>query len=365
MTQFIPVVPGADEQPVTGLLGFYQARGGPVALESTTGGLVELDMTGLEGQNRRLIWTDLDAWHYENLAFPPGLRLGTYRYASGTGLPIYAIAHFAPDGLKGILKGGFQKLSDVVLHSPTGRIYPVHLQADGSFTVRDADLLPPGEFINPSILTDTQQGRQAIYRRLLTETTTGIPEQHSILLAWCDPMKLPFTFVDQARTSGSALLSVPLKFETPPPNTPVAVLRGFIPYRRILPSGVSRPTLEGQQGIEMHLRFQLPPSVVSLKVDRARLFAKVSVPFRHFVVRGNADKNPIEILSSYNSTDPIRLDIMRDDLLQLDDQGGLHLDIAITDAPEGRDEIPPKWAIESLELEVVGRTPSEDTIGSR
>src|SRR5262249_37064815 len=51
--QMVAVDPGSSEQAVTGLLGFYRPEGGTTGLHSEQGGLLELDLTGLQGQIRR------------------------------------------------------------------------------------------------------------------------------------------------------------------------------------------------------------------------------------------------------------------------------------------------------------------------
>jgi hypothetical protein len=128
----------------------------------------------------------------------------------------------------------------------------------------------------------------------------------------------------------------------------------------------------------MHLRFQLPPAVLPLQVERARLIVKVSAPSRRVTLSVPVDGGPVELYRAESPLDPIRLDITERRLLRPDEDGGLHLHLSISDllltageaqpAPDRRgDRLLPdeerrpsterseKWTIEYLELEVSGQ----------
>src|SRR5262249_12481540 len=150
--------------------------------------------------------------------------------------------------------------------------FSIRLSTDGAFATDENDLLAPNQFEAGAVLTDDQQKRQAVYRRLLTDSRIHRQGDDATLYAWADPIPAPFDFGSQLRSVGSALVSLPLKFEQPPPETEVTVPRGFVSYRRILEAGATQPNLEGQAAIDQHLRFQLPPSVLPLQVEKARLW---------------------------------------------------------------------------------------------
>jgi len=386
VVQLVAVNPRSSEQAVSGLLGFYRSEGGTTGLNSYKGGLVDLDMTGLQGQIRRFVVTDIDAWHWEALALPAEVRFGKFQFEIPSTEPMAAVARFGSEGIEGkILAGPFHNLTDAVIHAPSHRTFAVLVQPDGTFTADGSDLLSSGEFVAGAVRSDEQQRRQAIYQRLLVRTKSQRPPQESAFLAWADPIQAPFTFEadpekpsSTLRSAGSALLSFPLQFEPTPPNTQVTIPRAFASYRRILPSGPTQPTLEALYSTEQHLRFQIPSSVLPLRVDRARLFAKVDAPGRRFIVYGltggttsrshDPEKGPersgggekiahqVELLNVQNPIDPIDLEIQRADVLRLDEFGGLNLAIAVSDAEMAGGESPEKWTIQSLELEIVGKT---------
>ncbi len=357
VAQIVAVNPRTADQAVTGLLGFYRPDSGPISLSSAKDGLLDLDMGGLEGHTRRFVMTDVGQWHWENLALPAGVRLGTFRSVSQMVEPISAVAHFGPKGLEGKASlGRFHGIDDVLIQAPSQRVFAVGLRPDGAFTINERDLLPSGQFVAGTVLSDHQQKRHAIYRRLLTDSKIGRRSNDSLLVASADPIEIPFTFGSDLPPAGSALLSVPLEMERTKADTQVSIPRAFMAFRRIISLGAAQPNMEGQQAMEQHLRFQVPPSVLPLKVEKARLFAKVDIPMRRFTVRGHSAKGPIELRSLQSPVDLLEIPVTREDVLALDEQGGLHLDIEVGEAAPDSGELPPKWTIHSLEIEINGRT---------
>jgi hypothetical protein len=366
VVQMVEAAPGGGDQPVTGLLAVYRPVAGPAPVGSTQGGLLDLDMTGLEGQTRRFVVTDTDTWHWENLALPAGLRLAPFRYTARTGQPLKAVGHFGPNGVEGRLTpGSFRGLADALVSTPTGEAVAVRLRPDGTFTAANADLLPPRQYLTGAVLSDLQQGRQAVYRRLMGESGPSNLEDRAVLLAWAEPLDMPFTFEPGARTAGSALLMIPLEWERPPPGTQLTVPQAFVACRRILQGRRTRPTLESKFAADMDLRFQVPSALLPLKVEGARLFATIKAPLRRVTVSGHADGKRAELLAVESPTDPIRLDIVREDLLRLDAEGGLHVQFSVSDLlrpsdGKGAANEDSSWTIEALELEVTGRTLPEE-----
>jgi hypothetical protein len=357
VAQRIAVNPQNQELSVTGLLGFYRPNGGPANIRTTRGGLLELDMSGLEGQTRRMVTTDIDAWHWENLTLPAGVRLGWFRSVARAAEPVSCVAGFGPSGLEGKLSArAFSGLGDILIQAPSRRVFSVRPTMDGSFTIGANDLLSAGQFVPDAVLSDHQQKRQAIYRQLLTDPQAPRPSEDSVLFAWADPMEAPFDFETELRSMGSALISIPVELRHTTQDTAVIVPRAFISYRRILETGPIQPTLEGTDAIEEHLRFQLPLSVLPLHVEKARLIAKVEAPSRRFTVSVHTKNGLVKLHSVQSPIDPVPIDIVGDDLLLMDEQGGLNLVIAVSEPPSVDDGQLPKWDIHALELEVVGRT---------
>jgi hypothetical protein len=354
VAEVVDVVPASGELAVNGVFAMYQPASGPAQVATRDGALVDLDQEGLEGQTRRRVQTDIDAWHWENLSVPAGVRTGPFRYTTRSE-GLRATAQFGPAGLKGRLEPGpFRNPADAMINS-LGREYSAApFAADGTFTAGIDDLLPPGQFLPGSVLTDHQQKRQTIYRQLFAGKLPPHMEGRELLLAWAEPRDLPFEVPEGARAVGTALLLVPLEIERTAPGTGVTIPRAFVPFRRLGDGALLYPSMEGSISVEQRLRFQLPASVLPLTLERATLTLKVRAPSRRLTVSGLTDGRPVTLHESESPTaDPIRLEITDQRMLQLDAQGGLHLNVTIGEASGAGDA---KWTIESIGLDVVGRT---------
>jgi hypothetical protein len=363
IAQVVHAVPGVEEASVHGLLAVYHPEQGLAPAEVTRGGLFELDPAGLEGQGRRLIQTDLNAWHWEGLALPAGVRFASFRATVPTGEPLRAVARFGPEGLEGELTAGpFRDPADLVLRTANGRNLVVRLGPEGTFRADRADALPEGQFLSGAVLSDRQQRRQALYREFFKTPTEGGPKGQNLLLAWAEPADLGFTLAEQPRVTGSALLMIPLELERPAPGQRVTIPGQLIPYQRRIGSvGVMRPVRESNQDAEMHLRFQLPREVLPFKVEGARLVARIDSPSRRVTVSGYDGDRLVELHRVESPLDPITVDLGEERFLRLDREGGLHLHVSVRHVPTPEEEeesvrFDQEWTVEYLELEVTGQS---------
>jgi hypothetical protein len=246
--------------------------------------------------------------------------------------------------------------------TPSGRNLALHLGPDGSFRTGQSDILPKGEFLSGAILSDKQQKQQEIYRAYLNRMRTGLAQGgDNVLLAWAKPLDLPFQLASQARQIGSALVVVPLQLERSTPGTAVSVPGPLISYQRIVDTGPIRPILEGRENSDMHLRFQLPREVLPFKVERARFTLKIDAPSRRVMIAGLEGSRATQLHSEDSPLDPVRVEFTDERLLHLDAEGGLHLNLTISntlqDNPKAASpqQVTEKWIIDYLELEVSGR----------
>jgi hypothetical protein len=353
LAQIVEAVPGTEEAAVHGLLALYRPESGPVEVGAEQGGFFELDMAGLEGQTRRLMLTDLDAWHWDKLSLPAGVRFASFHYTAPTGEPLSAVARFGADGLEGELKAGpFRDVADALLSPRNGRDLAVRLRPDGSFTAGGRDVLPPGQFLAGAVLSDRQQRRQDFYREALKRTPGVRPEGPPVLLAWADPIDTHFTLGRRSRVVGDALLVIPVRLERAEPGRRVTIPGPLLPYRRLIDGRSTPPTFEFSQGADMELRFQLPRAVLPLKVERARLLAKIAAAGRRVTVAGRADGAPVELYRAESPLDPVEVNIADGRLLRPDEEGGLHLNVSLSELLAG--EGSQKWTIDYLELGVSG-----------
>lgn len=357
VAQLVDAVTGKEEASVRGLMAVYRPDSGAADVGVTSGGSFDLDMEGLQGQTRRLVLTDLDAWQWDNLSLPAGVRLSSFHCSLPILKPITALAHFGPAGIEGRLEAGsFEELSDVLLTTPGGRNLAVQLRPDGTFHSGSQDILPMGQFLSGAVLNDRQQQRHNLYREFLNSPRAEYLQERNILLAWAKPVDPHFHIAPEARFMGSALLVIPLRFERPAPGESVTIPGPFLSYQRILAGKLIRPSLKSNQDTDIHLRVQLPVEVLPFRLERARLFAKIDAPSRRVIISAQADGEFIEIHRVDSPLDPMRLDI-DERFLHLDEGGGLHVNVKMSDAGQGGGgRLREKWTIEHLELEVSGHT---------
>jgi hypothetical protein len=346
-------VPGSGEAAVTGLYAVYHPESGPVTVGTRDGATLDFDQAGLDGQIRRRIQTDTDAWAWDRLALPAGVRTGPYQATRAVGR-VAAVGRFGPGGFEGrFLGGSYSAPADAVIVTPAGEPVGVAFGADGAFT---AHPLPAGQHLTGAVLDDRQQRRQAVYRQLLGGPLPRHLQDRNLFLTWADPPGVPFTGTGEGRVVGTALVAAPLEFEPSPPGTSVVIPRGFLPYRRIVEGRPNPPILQGEAvGTDMRLRFQLPASVLPLRVERATLFARVRAPYRKVSVAGVADGKPVPVFEAVAPAEAIRVEIADERLLRTDPAGGLLLNFTIGE-PTGDATGSQAWVIESLALEVAGRT---------
>jgi len=358
----VEFAPETGEAAARGMFAVYNSESGAVSLGTDIGGTVDLDSSGLDGQTRRRIQTDFDAWHWENLSFPAGVRMGPFR--STPRARASAVGRFESGGLAGrLVSDSFRNPSDPIILSRAGVILAPRLEPDGSFTAGPGDALPPDQFLGGAVLTDLQQRRQALFRQLLARPRPAQFERRDLLLVWADAGDIPFNAAEATRTFSTALLVVPLDFDRSPAGTTITVPSGFIPYMAVSEGRSHRPLMEGSMSTQTRLRFQLPPSVLPLAVEKATLVARVRAPGRRFGVSAVIEGKPALSQSTQNLLGSIRVEIADPRALQVDPAGGLLVEIAMSEriGPDGREmkarasDPEQKWQIESLGLEVTGR----------
>jgi hypothetical protein len=356
VAQVVDAVAGREEATARGLLAVYRPGEGGARIGAEHGGFFELDMAGID--KRRFITTDRDAWHWEDLELPAGVRLAPFHAAVPLKEPLRASARFGPGGIEGKCAAGpFQDLADALLTTPSGRNLAVRMTADGKFSVGSEDVLPAQQYLATAVLNDQQQRRQELYRAFLRRAATDKSQDSPRLLVWARPIDLHFELAPDARMAGSALLTMPLQWEPTPRGERVHIPGPLISYRRVLNENLARPTFEATTAADMQLRFQLPASVLPLKVERARFVAKIDAPNREIKVDGVLDGKPAEILRVASPLDPLRIDVADPRLLQADTAGGLYVNLSISESlrrEAGQAAGNEKWTIEYLELEVDG-----------
>jgi hypothetical protein len=314
-------------------------------------------MGGLEGRVYRRVQTDLDRWHWENLALPPGIRAGSFRHTEPIEAPVEAVVRLGPAGLEGRLHADpFHQLEDALLSLPGQPRLAVHVDADGTLRAGPEDALATGQFLTSALLNDRQRARRDLYQKLFADPQPRYIAQRRLLFAWAEPLDLHFRLVPGVATRGAALLVVPFQFERTLPGTPVVIPAALVESRRVTEDGRALSVaVEARNVAQLNLRFRLPDAVLPLAIERARLSLELSAPLREVIIRAAAGADTVVLRRRMSPQGTEQIDIDDPRLLQLDDQGTLHVDISIG-PPRGRIEGLDTWRLESAGLEIRGKT---------
>ena len=76
--QWVEVAPGGSDAYVTGLLGFYNQEESSAELGAEPDGIFFPDVQGQAGIMHRLVWSDLNRWHWKNMTLSAGLHLAKF-----------------------------------------------------------------------------------------------------------------------------------------------------------------------------------------------------------------------------------------------------------------------------------------------
>ncbi len=362
VVQFVDAVPGSDVIPVSGYLGVYQPDVSQIAPGAQQGVDFNLDFTGLTGRVHSRLQEDLNRWHWENIELPPGsVRTGTFQYAIPGSQPIEAVLEFGSEGVEGkFTSGPFHNLEDALLIAPGPRALPATLGPDGSLKAGGADGLQDGQLISAGLLTDRQRSHQDLYEKLLAEPLPHFLANRLLLLAWADPVDMHFVFGQQTRLAGAALLMIPFRFEKTPPGKQITVPNAFVDCRRLGGEGqLLPPANEFRFGVKNQLRFQLPPEVLRMKVEKARLSIKIRAPLRTVdvgVVVSGEEKHLKQLASPFGLE---QIEITDPALLPFDKDGRLTVTVDVSNV-QGK-AVQDVWYIDWVGMEVRGRTGEANT----
>lgn len=363
--------PDVDEVRISGSMALYEPDATSPRLGAERGGVFSMDTDGLEGSTRRMVWTDFDQWHWENLSLPSGVRASTFRYATSISRPIRAQATFGPDGLTGTIDWGpFQTVEDVLLATGWSWNLAVHMGEDGRFAARADDVLPPGQLVQGAMLSQRQQWTQQMFRDVLEDLAArrrdgALP----ILLARAAPLDMHLGPLEDVDRLGETLVTIPLVLKRPPEKTRVKIPSLFLPCRSVDSpdgAGVSQAfsNVDGKwlgplsAPTQTMLRFQCPESLLPMVCRSAKLTVSVQAPLRAVSVIGIEQGKVVELAHWESPIGTKQVLIDRREVLNLDRRGGLSLGIRVGDVPpETGSEITSRaWKIDEVQLELTAET---------
>lgn len=383
LAQIVEVESGQTTARVTEALTYYTDKTLAVDESIATGSPLIPDRAGVVSSRWRVEWSGLDEWALKNVTLPPGVRLATNTTHLEFPEPLRAVASFDQNGLTGKLTAPLElAVEDALIGGVTRVTQSVRYDSDGSFSTSDA-VLPPGEYLASSLLDSEQARRQLIFRDVFrTSGRNRLALETPHLLFWSRPL-LPGSGMTAVRNDvGASLILVPLELQRPATSTEMLIPGPFLPYESVpmtkaggVPSYFNSRTCEWTQarnGSRILLRFQVPPTLLPVVPTSGTLTIKLSAGARQVTVQSGrpGDLTTADPLDSSVGTFDIPLTL--DGLQTLDDRGGLHILLEVsdveTDEPaaaetsDGLTEIKDEyWKVEWMSLALQARVAEQET----
>ncbi|MFP6588130.1 MAG: hypothetical protein VB814_10820, partial [Pirellulaceae bacterium] len=239
--QFINAEHGSRDIVIRGIGAVYNKESVADDIAVTGGGVFWPDMTELIGTNIRMVWTDMDEWHWEGLTMPGGtvrsypfekpLRLEDSMVATATLTAAGLVGSYRLPGLKDIdhamLVSPLGERSSVELVDGKLRVFNTQLsnsEIDATTTVMDGEAIRRLEFVNSLLSRNENQ-------------TVTFPSRFT-LLVWSSPLDLGFAFPGDQNKIGSALTAIPLHVENTKPETRFVVPSIYQQYDVVSANGI-------------------------------------------------------------------------------------------------------------------------------
>lgn len=319
----------------------------------------------LRGQIREWTWSDGTRWRWDGTRMPPGVTLlpieseGTLRESAG------AIARFGPAGLQGEFRpGGLARLAlgggaadaesgpdatdrprgdevtfeDGLLVFPNAMPLAANLRPDGSFAANESDRLAEGQFFNATMLGDEQRRRSKVFEQWLTQRQRVGPLERAVLLCWARGERSGLRTGRGVRQSTSSMVIIPLQLERPPAGTAVRIpspairlqsVRAAQGHSVVFDNQFERWNYPDASARLVRLRFQMPESLLPLRLEEATLRLDCHLPSRRLEISLVRDGTPELLAASQNASGIVETKIDRPQRLALDDGGGLTLEISV------------------------------------
>lgn len=285
-----------DRLMASGILAFHSRDRSRPAIHSSVGGRLDFEGSISSGKPVRTVWTDDHKWRMKNVSLSAGVRLASFEQPIPTSRSVEVRGTFDEAGFSGHLLGDLTTpLEDAVLAGPTGFSLPVRIDSAGEIDAGGSSPLPPGQYLASGLVDAEQARRQEVYRRLFDASRRRqIFPQRMTILAWSDPLKLQTGPLTKEPPVGAMLITIPVIVDRPAIGQRVRIPSTFLPYRSIsnrkLKIGYA-PTFSNSRRTwtpntspgpsTSLLQFELPESLLPLRVDKARLILKLSAPLRN------------------------------------------------------------------------------------
>jgi hypothetical protein len=339
--QLIEAAPKSGDLRVSSVVGAYHPQSTPTGVRGH-GALMSPEAPPLAGSSGRVVWTDRDRWHLENVLLPAGVTIGRVSWNAAMDDRPFISATLTENGIEGKLESpSFQGGRDAIMVAPGAPHLAVMIDKKGAFSAGPDATLEPGQFVRSQLVDDRGNRRQQLYRELLAGGPQGLAVDGPALLFWTSALKSPVALGQTEREVGEALVLAPIALSRKRQGSSIAIPSLLIPWETVAgPDGTpvtsaysnaDRRWVEGLvAATNITMRFQMPTTTLPLKIQRATLYLVITAPSRDVsIVAWNGDQ-PIP-LTTRSSPAGVRMVVTMDDsgATALDDRGGLLLNINV------------------------------------
>lgn len=370
--QFVQMLPGTDDVRMQGLVATYHPEGSQTPIKSLQGGRLVPDMTGLVGTARRMIWTDLESWQWDNVPQVAGQVVVPFSQSKALPKRVEVRAALGPEGLTGQLSADLPGLSDAAVVARSGRI-GVQLKPGGEFVASANNVFSRDQYLDAQLLNDEQSRRRRVLQKLLKNPQRRDYPDRPQFMFWTDPWPTGLDLGDGLKSHGATLCTIPLRLDRPAVGHEFVIPAPLLPFRTVhRPDGKPSSQLWNHNFNEWQesaiysstwLRFQVPSEILPIATNRGRLVVTVSGPIGRFELLGLDQGKVVSLGTQIDPVGTLSFDISDLKVLGLSSDGGLRLGMNIGDRsrPEltkaSGDEAGKTnyWRIESLSLTLWGR----------
>jgi len=347
--QVVRVNNAAQESNVSSVSLVYSQDATELELPTKQGMLSPIRNESSRGAIQRIVWDDNGTSRWMNLRQPPGV-VRTFESERTVAHPVPRVAQgtFDSDGFRGSLAGvDAAGCEDATIVAAPALAAAVSMDANGDFRVATRNVLAVDQFIADGLMSDRQRSRQQVLRRLFGSTQGNPFSDDPSLLVWTPLLEMGVDFGASFEQLGAALVSIPIEIERPEAETKVSIPATFIKIRSYVGRQGASSVFNQRTGkwlenatkpTRSQLNCVLPKSLLPLRLNRATVAIKINAPSRTLKIEGVVDGKFAVLHEKANPNGVLRFQIDQAESLELDDEGGFHFAIVVTETVEERAE---------------------------
>lgn len=387
--QIIRVDGSIGEVHTSSVSAMYRQSEGDMPMDSAYGTITIPEGADEGSQLKRLRWSDEGTSQWSGLKQPPGaIRYFFSESVAALESPMNVRGTFTEAGFTGSLFGmNGAELSDALVLSVPGIPSAASISTNGNSTTIQSgndDRLAQGQFVPGALVSDDQRLRQEFLRQVISDPESSPFSSETMMLVWTNPTDIGVQPGDDFTHRGTALAALPIKLDRP--SSPEFVIPasfiglGTYTGTRGVSSIFHPPTGRWLQDVtkaaDVELRLEFPKSILPIQLKQINVHLKVAAPSRELVVTAFNGDSPVEVYRQSSPNGEVHFSIDDASLLELDDNGDLKLNVAVTRS-ENEPEVDPgiievntqkisdTWQIDRFFVDAIGTTSSQAPINAQ